>query len=786
MKKKVYMIGISVLIIVIAFSFGVINRLSKPKTGDDILLREGDMIKLGEALELSTHLGLERGVMTEIMGYEHSYDEDKVLVFREMKFIIESASISLDIKKSQILRSLSYSLEEQADNQAVLVSEFLEFFEAIPGQSDKIELVEESLFILGTMKKDSNEYLVTDKGKLIFRKAMNFTKEDHTFDGHLFADKKVKGYRKGDQLLYIKEQLHEPVTLSNVWITGGEDGKIETFLHEISKEFETKYKLSSKIEDKVGDITIEEGKVVKITLKPDTIGGKVLTTTQSIIEIEKFGPLEVDENFKIYKIYGELGMEVTNSILVGYKNTDFVVANGKIVAALIKEPIQAENIRVLVKTNQFADLFHEEIKFTADKGFRVIVGNEEKEYRAGEEVVLNKGDDIFKKGRVYVETNSEEGKIELLSLKRSDGNPRYRGTMEISSEEKGLVVINDVSIEEYLYGVIPSEMPNYFGVDALKVQAICARSYAYKQLFGNAYREYGAHVDDSISYQVYNNIKETEESILAVKDTYGKVIEYMGEIITAYYFSTSSGHTASSWEVWMGGAEEVYLTGKPQVKYDYVDGEVVYASNMDMDTNLSEESAFRAFLEDTKDITYDSEFPWYRWNVTMTMEEITASVDKALANRYNSVPSQVLTLVDGEVGSNPVYESKPIDTVGKVKDIIIEKREKSGILSEIVIVGSKQTVKIISEYNIRAVLAPSSVEVTKQDSSKSSSLSLLPSAFFVMEKGKGEITFKGGGYGHGVGMSQNGVKAMTDEGKSYEEIIKHYYTGTELGYIYGS
>ena len=101
-----------------------------------------------------------------------------------------------------------------------------------------------------------------------------------------------------------------------------------------------------------------------------------------------------------------------------------------------------------------------------------------------------------------------------------------------------MLLINELALEEYLYAVVPSEMPTYYGIEALKVQAVCARSYAYRHLLANSLSRYGAHVDDSVSYQVYNNIPENEESVLAVKDTYGRVIEYEGEIITAYYFST--------------------------------------------------------------------------------------------------------------------------------------------------------------------------------------------------------------------------------------------------------
>ncbi len=144
----------------------------------------------------------------------------------------------------------------------------------------------------------------------------------------------------------------------------------------------------------------------------------------------------------------------------------------------------------------------------------------------------------------------------------------------------------------------------------------------------------------------------------------------------------------------------------------------------------------------------------------------------------------IQTLVAGKVDSNPKYESKPVSTIGTVKDVLTGKREKSGILSEIILVGSEGTIKVKSEYNIRTLLAPINDEVTKQDDSTASKLSMLPSAFFVMDKTGKNITFHGGGYGHGVGMSQNGVKAMADSGKDYEEIIKHYYSGVDIGLIY--
>lgn len=71
--------------------------------------------------------------------------------------------------------------------------------------------------------------------------------------------------------------------------------------------------------------------------------------------------------------------------------------------------------------------------------------------------------------------------IRIDSIKRGQGNPEYSGDIELALYDEGIVVINEVDIEEYLKSVVPSEMPVSFGVNALKCQAVCARSYAYTQ-----------------------------------------------------------------------------------------------------------------------------------------------------------------------------------------------------------------------------------------------------------------------------------------------------------------
>ena len=300
--------------------------------------------------------------------------------------------------------------------------------------------------------------------------------------------------------------------------------------------------------------------------------------------------------------------------------------------------------------------------------------------------------------------------------------------------------------EEYLYAVLPSEMPSSFGKEALKAQAICARSYAYTELMANRYAAYGAHVDDSVASQVYNNTGETEAAVLAVKETHGQVLFYEDTVAQCYYYSTSAGHTASAEDVWENAKEIPYLSGKPTA--------------------------------------YDGESPWYRWQTFLSLKELETGINQALKTRYSVVPEQILTY-DASSGE---FVSKPITETGTIKSIQIGERGKGGIATRLRIEGSKGVFLVKNEYNIRSMLAPLGKEIYRENGECVTGTSLLPSAFVVLQKGvyDGETGYllTGGGYGHGVGMSQCGADAMASAGYSCEDIIKEYYPGTELGFIY--
>ena len=719
------------------------------------------------------------------------------------------------------------------------IKDFLELYEAIwKKQGDEKGMKEETLFVLAReVSEEGKDRIVTDKGRYYYENSKDYiefiaelktagttppvvettpsaadtsssaadtalsagnTAPSYNPQNSLtgkdyeesFLNQGLKALVRGQEIIYIREISTEKIVLHNVWIKKGQDLLVDTFINGINKAFPAKNRLSTNIGEVVGDITIENQRVVGISVKPDLIRGKVLMSGEDFIEVEGYGRVPLEEEYRIYKVYGELSMEETNSILVGYETTDFVVSGGKISAALIREGIKAENIRVLLQTTGYKSIYHDKVEFTCSSDYTIRNEDGESSYQAGEIVMVEPGSTMMSSGRIILKPASEKGKIKLLSVERSTGNPKYRGTIEISEGEKGLLVVNELPMEEYLYAVIPSEMPTYYGLEALKVQAVCARSYAYRHLMANSLSNYGAHVDDSVSYQVYNNIEENEDSILAVKDTYGKVVKYGEEVITAYYFSTSCGHTTNVEDVWANGVKTPYLTGRLMEVEADTEGATAQTEESKIYQNLSEEENFRSFINDREFATYDSGFNWYRWHVTLDAKDLKDTIDQKLAGRYGANPELILTLTKGSVkNGDAVFESIPVDTLGELVDISVTKRETGGIIYELMITGSKNTILVRTEYNIRALLSPYHSTVYRLDETGVDELSLLPSAFFVIDTKKdgkklATITLTGGGYGHGVGMSQNGVKSLVDAGKNYEEIVRYFYQNTKLGFIY--
>ena len=126
---------------------------------------------------------------------------------------------------------------------------------------------------------------------------------------------------------------------------------------------------------------------------------------------------------------------------------------------------------------------------------------------------------------------------------------------------QGLVLVNELPVEEYLYGVVPSEMPSSYPLEALKAQTVSARTYAFYQKQSYAYPEWKAHVDDSTAYQVYQNISEQDAVNQAVDETKGLVMTCNDDLIESFYYSTSWGFS-SGYDTWREGESKDYLVVK--------------------------------------------------------------------------------------------------------------------------------------------------------------------------------------------------------------------------------
>ena len=525
----------------------------------------------------------------------------------------------------------------------------------------------------------------------------------------------------------------------NVYVTNIEDNTITANMYGNIKKFSSG-KIAEDVTGCLCDITVEDGKIVGVNTKTDVVSEKVLSVSQDSVEIEGYGSVKLDEDFIMYEKENSL-ISNYSSIIVGYALQDFIVADGEVCGAIKNKPLQVDNIRVIIKTSGFRDIFFNEVVFCADSGMIVETGEEFYETAPGEPVVFNPDTEDFNEGRIKLIPKS--GEIQFQSVNRGVGTPSYGGTIEVSLYEEGIVVVNEVGIEDYLKKVVPSEMPSGFNLEALKCQAVCARSYAYTELSNNYYSAYGAHIDDSIQFQVYNNSPRAESTDTAVDETAGQVLSYNGEVVKTYYYSTSCGSTT-----------DVTLWGNTTENYPYFVAECV--GGVDRGLTLTVESEFNTFIKSENEADYDYDCTLYRWSMEESVKEISEGFARS-------------------TGKN----------VGNIKDIEVLERVNGGAAVKVKVTGDKGETVIDSESAIRAAFGNANVDMnTKSGTTRYANL---PSTFCVFEKvteGKKLTGFKitGGGYGHGIGMSQNAANKMA-ESMTYAQILEFFYRGTTLTLI---
>lgn len=307
----------------------------------------------------------------------------------------------------------------------------------------------------------------------------------------------------------------------------------------------------------------------------------------------------------------------------------------------------------------------------------------------------------------------------------------YRGAMRLISKGGGILLVNRLPMDEYLYGVVGREMSEGFPLEALKAQAVAARSYA--TLFSGRHASDGFDLCNGEHCQAYGAAAAESETVCrAVDETTNQVLLYHGEVAQCFYASSNGGYSEDSENVWV--ASLGYLRGKAD---PYEEAEKI---------------------------------PGYAWTVTFTGEEVEALLSR-----------------------------RGID-IGTVTDVAVTKYSANHRALELTITGTKGT-KVYEKDAIRSALPKTlkSTLFTLEKGREQVSLSVLTAdgiKAFVSEpvivltgsglesiKGgaTGEYTIRGTGFGHGVGMSQYGALFMAEQGKTYEDILKFYFTDTEIG-----
>ena len=377
------------------------------------------------------------------------------------------------------------------------------------------------------------------------------------------------------------------------------------------------------------------------------------------------------------------------------------------------------------------------IEITCPGSIKKIQGDSETMLDPASVISVTSGDGTCSERLILEPQDGSE--LTVNSLVRAQGTPSYGGRLEILDTENGLVLVNEIDMEEYLKKVIPSEMPSSYEKEALKAQAVCARTYAFMQSRSNSYSEYGAQIDDSTQFQVYNNVDPDEKTAQAVQETYGKMLYYNENPITAYYFSTSCGTTTNA-AIWDSDPEDTpYLRC---LSLQTARSRLSFAS----------EEAFASFIKKKNFPAYDASYPLYRWNF-----------------KTNG------TIIASHVGG-----------VGKITGVSVTERGPGGVAMKLLVKGSEGETTISGQNAIRSALGDASLTLTLMDGKTSDGWSLLPSGFLAIEETgtdeQGVVQFRvyGGGYGHGVGMSQNGAQGMAKAGMGYEEILKYFYDGVTI------
>ncbi len=360
-------------------------------------------------------------------------------------------------------------------------------------------------------------------------------------------------------------------------------------------------------------------------------------------------------------------------------------------------------------------------------------------------------------------------------------NKEYRGKIQPTRVNGGSIIpVNAVSIEEYLYGVVPSEMSPSYAEEALKAQAVAARTYAIKKMDMKVHENKGYDLCDGTHCQSYKGKSaEFPATNAAVDATKGLVIYHKGEPIEAVFFASSGGYTENSEDIW--AAPLPYLKAVPDV-YEVDTNTWTKKITAAQLTNLA--SAKGDNIGQVTDmviskVSLGGRIQELKLVGTKGTKVLTRDQVRTYFSSLNgSFPSKMFT-INGKGGGPKTTVSMNTRQLSDVSDAANVTNSPEESIADNYVIGSDSLLfPELETYNT----TPTNVSnnVTSAVMQRNVTVTGASSGAVSTNNGTGVFVIEGKGNGHGAGLSQKGAQGLALQGSDFLSILYHYYTDVTI------
>ena len=360
-------------------------------------------------------------------------------------------------------------------------------------------------------------------------------------------------------------------------------------------------------------------------------------------------------------------------------------------------------------------------------------------------------------------------------------NKEYRGKIQPTRVNGGSIIpVNAVSIEEYLYGVVPSEMSPSYAEEALKAQAVAARTYAIKKMDMKVHENKRYDLCDGTHCQSYKGKSaEFPATNAAVDATKGLVIYHKGEPIEAVFFASSGGYTENSEDIWT--APLPYLKAVPDV-YEVDTNTWTKKITAAQLTNLA--SAKGDNIGQVTDmviskVSLGGRIQELKLVGTKGTKVLTRDQVRTYFSSLNgSFPSKMFT-INGKGGGPKTTVSMNTRQLSDVSDAANVTNSPEESIADNYVIGSDSLLfPELETYNT----TPTNVSnnVTSAVMQRNVTVTGASSGAVSTNNGTGVFVIEGKGNGHGAGLSQKGAQGLALQGSDFLSILYHYYTDVTI------